>query len=427
MDSAELRSPAAAIVGSGIAGLCAGIALRRAGWNVEIFEKSSFKNEVGAAVTVPSNATRILTQWNFDFKKSRPVEHQQIRMVMAQGLETVFQASFDWHETDYGYKSWAFHRVDLHNQLREMAIGKAGAGAPVKITLATPITSLDCEKGSITTASGEVVSKDLIVVADGAHSELVETIVGRKASIQKLGRSAFRSLIPFDRLVADPDVRPFFENESTGFLCLFTLPDMRMLILYPCRGQDVMNMAFLHDTRPQDMDKDDWNSPASIEDVMEQAHGFHPSVNKILEKIDDVKVYNLSCRPPLDRYTKGKALVIGDAAHTMLPSHAQGGAMCIEDAAALEVLFSGLEGTSDIPGRCELYNKVRLPRDSVVQLLSNSGPMGHSKIVEEVRAIDPELQLPDDSAQPYDKPWGPVFLEYDAFDEARKALRATES
>lgn len=67
------------IVGAGIAGLAAAIGLRRAGHNVEIFEKSNFKREIGAAILLTPNGNRVIRRWGFDFHKARPVDFKQFR------------------------------------------------------------------------------------------------------------------------------------------------------------------------------------------------------------------------------------------------------------------------------------------------------------------------------------------------------------
>jgi salicylate hydroxylase len=67
------------IVGAGIAGLAAAIALRRAGHRVEVFEKSEFKNEIGAAIMLTPNGNRILRRWGFNFDKAGAVDTLQFR------------------------------------------------------------------------------------------------------------------------------------------------------------------------------------------------------------------------------------------------------------------------------------------------------------------------------------------------------------
>jgi salicylate hydroxylase len=65
------------IIGAGIAGLGAAIGLRRAGHDVEVFEQSQFKNEVGAAITITPNGTRVLDYWGFDHGKAGGVSSEQ--------------------------------------------------------------------------------------------------------------------------------------------------------------------------------------------------------------------------------------------------------------------------------------------------------------------------------------------------------------
>jgi salicylate hydroxylase len=158
------------IVGAGIAGLAAAIALRRANCDVQVFERSSFKNETGAAVTISPNSARVLNHWGFDSAKAQATENLQLRIKTGATLETVYQEGYGNMEERYGHKNWSFHRVDLHDGLIKLATDPdLSKGRPMKIRLATEVMGVDCSKGELTLANGEKTQKDLIVVADGAH------------------------------------------------------------------------------------------------------------------------------------------------------------------------------------------------------------------------------------------------------------------
>ena len=308
------------VVGAGIAGLGAAIALRRAGHDVEVFERSSFKNEVGAAITMTSNATRCLNRWGFDYEKARAVECAQIRMPMATDLQMIFQDSFETAEEDYGARMWFFHRVDLHSELRAMAENPDSAkGKLVEIRLGTEVADMDPEDGVLHMADGTRIQKDLLILADGQHSPFLEKITGQTLPMVKTGRSSFRALIPFDKLMADPVTRAQFHNESPGFHVAFMPPhDGKgpvFAVTYPCRDSELLNCAIVHDTRPEDAHKDDWNSPASSAELMDCLKDFNPRLKAIFEKADVVKVYTLMHHAPPDRMVNGRAVVIGDASH----------------------------------------------------------------------------------------------------------------
>jgi salicylate hydroxylase len=158
------------VVGAGIAGLAAAIALRRANCDVEVFERSSFRNEIGAAVTISPNSARVLDYWGFDSAKARATENLQLRIKVGATLDHMYRDVYGSMEEKYGHKNWSFHRVDLHEGLIKLATDvDVSKGRPAKIRLATEVTDIDCEKGEMTTANGEKVRKDLVIVADGAH------------------------------------------------------------------------------------------------------------------------------------------------------------------------------------------------------------------------------------------------------------------
>lgn len=172
MDNSKL--PQVGIIGAGIGGLSAAIALGRAGWQCEVFERSSFRNEIGAAITVTPNATRCLARWGFDFEKARPTENRQFRLMSAHDLNVFFKEEYPDLEQQFGYKSWSFHRVDLHKGLLDLAVESGDEkGLPVKIRLSCEVKRVDFENSQVVLNDGCCVEKDLIIVADGAHVSAV--------------------------------------------------------------------------------------------------------------------------------------------------------------------------------------------------------------------------------------------------------------
>lgn len=168
MDNSNI--PQVGIIGAGIGGLSAAIALRRAGWQCEVFERSSFRNEIGAAITVTPNATRCLDRWDFDFEKARPTENLQFRLMSAQDLKVFYRQDNPDLDQEFGYKEWTFHRVDLHKGLLALVVEQADEkGFPVNIRLACEVKEVDFENGKIVLSDGSCIEKDLIVVADGAR------------------------------------------------------------------------------------------------------------------------------------------------------------------------------------------------------------------------------------------------------------------
>jgi len=155
------------IIGVGIAGLAAAIALRRAGHNVEIFEKSTFKNEIGAAVTLTPNAMRVLHRWGFDAVRAGTTEKEQYRRLDAETLQVLAHYDFSNVREKFGtpgreHAFAAFHRVDLHEGLRAM-VRELG----VEVQLGREAVRVDCGEGVVRFRDGGEAKKDLLVVADG--------------------------------------------------------------------------------------------------------------------------------------------------------------------------------------------------------------------------------------------------------------------
>lgn len=314
MDSTAPSPPLnTAIVGAGIAGLCAGIALKRSDTTriVTIYEKSTFKNEIGAAITLTPNANRILDRWGFDAKAHGETDKEQVRHVDAQTLEIIHQCGFASVEPEFGHRYNAYHRVDLHRGLKTMA-----ENLGVEIQLGREVVDLDCAEGVLTFKDGTTSKHDLVVVADGIRSTLVKSVTGLDISPHKIGKSVFRGLIPMAALQSNPLIWSQFENQPSGFYTCHHAG--KMIMMYPCANDSIMNIAVFHTTRPGHEHDEGWTSPATKADVLSVLQDVHPFWRAIVEAAesdDDFKCFPIKLRAPIPRYNNGRAILIGDAAH----------------------------------------------------------------------------------------------------------------
>ncbi|KAI3343414.1 FAD/NAD(P)-binding domain-containing protein [Ustulina deusta] len=481
----------AGVVGAGVAGLSAAIALRRAGFEVQVYERSQFKNEIGAAISAPPNATAVLRRWGFDFVAAETVPNLFTRYAAAADLGAVlFESRYEDIEAVMGSPSLSFHRVDLHNGLRALATedeggvdgdtkgkrvggSQGGKGTPVAIRLGCEVRGVDCDNGVLVLADGTRVQKDLVIIADGAHSDLLADFLGRRAPPQPTGRSIYRWLVSMDEVMADPELAAQYRDKLPGFLSWSDAAERILWVNYTCRGDSVLNNAVVHDTKDdfpprgewsgdaRDNEADMlWHAPAAKETVLATLSNFHPATRRIVSMAseDGIRVHRLFKRPPLESFVRGKTAVIGDAAHVMLPTHAAGCAIAIESAGVLEVLFKDLEsqlsGSANCDGdgdgvdtekrdnatggqremdggrervvkeRLQLFDKLRIPRCNFTMLVSNAGPEGLR-----VPGLEQEIRrfyhgpLPPRNALPWSDEFREVLFHYDAFQEADQALR----
>ncbi|KAK5102707.1 hypothetical protein LTS08_003507 [Lithohypha guttulata] len=412
------------IIGAGIGGLSAALALTRAcpSSTITIFEKSQFRNETGAAIIIGPNGTRILSLWGFDFAQAGALDYVQMRRIKADTIEEDSTEQFESIEELYGARWLMFHRADLHAGLTRLVRKQSER---MHLRLGEAVEAIDPDKGTITLSNGEIVQKDLLIVADGAHSNLISTIIGRDYPVIKSPMSMYRFLQPMNSILADPQTSQFYHNQPSGFTTFYKSEVGRpglLLNTYPCRGGELLYAALLHPTKPKERDVEGWDSPASIQDILDDAKGFHPSVRAICEGATDVKVYRNMWRDPVETLVKSRAILIGDAAHLMLPTHGQGASQALEDAMALEVLFDKSTKSDDVPHRAQLFNKLRVPRVSAVQTISNKMMGSPDKMTSEVKRYY-DRPVPGPGAKTFSKEYNDFFFLYDVAEEARKILR----
>ncbi|KAF2664949.1 putative salicylate hydroxylase [Microthyrium microscopicum] len=377
------------IIGAGISGLSTAIALRRIGHNVKIYERSNLKNELGAAIHISPNASRILLSWDFDVKRARFVKAMKTYIASGNTLQKFYEGSYDHVEPTYGAAWYLSHRVDLHEELKRLATTSEGPGKPAVIIPNSKVDDYDVEAGTITLSNSEVHKADLIVAADGVHSQATKHILGSLQYPEHTGQSAFRFLIPTADIIADPETADFVKDDDGRFK-VFTGVRGNRIVWYPCRNNEEQNFAaiFHEDTSET---KEDWDASVSGEKLLEEYQDFHPAILAVFRKAKSVKKWPLLFREPLPAWYKSKLVLVGDAAHPMLPHQGQAGAQAIEDSVALGVVLNGVTKTelqndpNALAKRLELYQTIRRRRAAAMQIFSNFGQDQGDKCAEAVK------------------------------------------
>ncbi|KAM3422125.1 hypothetical protein BST61_g2496 [Cercospora zeina] len=364
------------VVGAGIGGLTAAIALREQGHDVEIFEQSRMAQETGAAIHLAPNSNGLLRRFGLYAEEFGAVECVGFINNLPNGQPRL--SVYTGHAAERWKHPWHLvHRAQLHTILKERAV-KDGA----RLTLSSRVASVDPKTATLTFEDGKTIRGDLVIGADGVHSKTRKSIPGGNLQPFDSGKSAFRFLIPTDALRSDPITAPLVEKE--GYLTMW-IGDDRRLVMYPCNSGTMMNFVAIHPSQETANDisgQEGWQELGSKERLLQVYKQFAPSVQSILEKADGstLKVWNLLDMAAVPSFINSRLAIIGDAAHPFLPHQGQGGGQAIEDAVSLATLLPTSTKVSDIPARLALYEKCRYERSHKIQEYTRIAGMDLSEL-----------------------------------------------
>lgn len=314
------------VAGAGIGGLTLGIALAQAGVTVDLHERADELREVGAAVALSANGTRLLYRLGvgeaLDAVSTQPTEliHRDGRT----GARIAAHAGAAAYRERFGAPYWGVHRVDLQQTLAAAFVAAAGAE---HLHLGHAVTGVDTEAGTLTLDDGSEVGGDVVVGADGVHSTVRDAVAGPGTGPVYSGTSAFRGLVPVEALPSLPD--PHAIQFWAG-------PDAHLLHYALGRDDDTVNF-FAVLCGPSR-----WEGgprPTREGELLDAFAGWHPAVREMLAAVPQSPRWPLLSQPSLTRWTRGRAALIGDACHAMLPHHGQGANQSIEDAVVLARLL----------------------------------------------------------------------------------------
>ncbi|KAF7374539.1 FAD/NAD(P)-binding domain-containing protein [Mycena sanguinolenta] len=349
------------VVGGGIAGLTAALALRRNGHYVQIFEASEAKTEIGAALGVSPNALLVLDHLGISKENLKGVPfHGGVFIDPESGESTVSRWPMAGDIINRAYVVIGAIYTGNSSVPRQ---AKA-EGPPVKLRFGARVTACDPENGTISLNSGEIVRADLILGADGGGHSVIRThVVGEVQKMTYSGVACFRTVFEFPER---PELRWLTEEIAGPRTFASKEGPFRMLLIYPCRDGKLLNFVGFYDDPMQDLNE--WSPKASREDIIARFQGFHPKFLSVLDlpPHSEILKWRLGVLPLLPTWIRGRAALVGDAAHASLPFLGQGAAMAIEDAGAIGCLFPAGTRPKDVPERLKAYQDIRKERGEFV-------------------------------------------------------------
>ncbi|KAI1810262.1 FAD/NAD(P)-binding domain-containing protein [Poronia punctata] len=355
------------IVGAGIGGLSAAIALRRNGHHVELYEQSRAASETGAAVHLAPNANGILRQWGL-LAETFGACGMDVIVERNPAGEPVSAIDLSLANKRWPHPWHLVHRRALHNRLKQEATDKAGPGVPVVLRTASKIVDVEAEAGIVTLENGSTAVADVIVGADGIYSRTRKVVHGSQPRLFSSGKAAFRFLIQRKVVLEDPITARLAEKDNTMYMWF---GEDRRIVMYPCNNNETLNLVLVHpDNESHAVLKDgEWDKQASLEQVLKVYRDFDPALKRMIRKIDEseLRVWQLLDMEKLPSWTKGKLALLGDAAHPFTPHQGQGAGQSIEDAVALGTVLPKGTTPADVPERLKLYEKIRYVRAHTIQ------------------------------------------------------------
>src|SRR5262245_26048515 len=320
-----------AVIGGGIGGLTAALALQKRGLDVNVYEQSAHLREVGAGIQISPNGTRILHVLGLE-DALRDVQVGPSRKEIRHWRTG---ETWTWYELGpattrrYGTPHILLHRADLHGILAE-ALARLKPNAIHLGRRCIDLIQSD-QHVEIRFETGEPLRAAFVIGADGIHSQVRECLFGPDRP-QFTGCVAWRGVAPMGRLPAH-----LSQMLSTNWL-----GPRGHILHYPIRRGELMNV--IATVERDDWQLESWTVEGTTSELANDFRAWHRDVHAIIKNIDTPFKWALMVRGPMERWSNGRITLLGDACHPTLPFLGQGGVMAIEDsyvvAACLHRYFS---------------------------------------------------------------------------------------
>ncbi len=354
----------ALVIGGGIGGLSAALALRQVGMDVQIFEAVEQVKEVGAGVTVWSNAVRALQKLGLSDALQAIGMPAKQRIVYTSRGELLSRIQVDQLAGGLGAAILVVHRAQLQAALLQ-AYGEANIELGARCVSCTQ----DQEAVRVQFADGREVEGDVLIASDGIRSMMRAQLFGDKP-LRYAGYATWRGIAALE----DENITPGVSSETWGRGSRIGLLPLNNGRMYWFVGKNMSAGEGKDDTAEQ--------KKQLLRDLF---RGWHAPIEAVIEATDPATiiradVYELE---PLQHWSKGRVTLLGDAAHAMTPNMGQGACQAIEDAV---VLGSCMKEEYDVLAALRLYEARRLKR--VERVATQSRRIGWLSQLENPLACD---------------------------------------
>jgi salicylate hydroxylase len=338
-----VRTPRVAVIGGGIGGLSAALALEQRGLEVDIYEQSSGLGEIGAGLNLSPNALKVFRALGIE------AEAREI------GFDSDYQIMRSWHSgrtisrtvrkgftERFGAPHLTVHRADLLNILSRN-LRRARVHLAARCTEVEPLAN----GARARFADGSEIEADAIVGADGLHSAVRGSLFGTDAP-RFTGCICYRGLVPRAEVPRD-----IYTPDSTMWMG----PHGHVVHYWVRRGE------FLNIVAHYDSDawtEESWTRECDRAELMQTYAQWHPSLLRLYQCGEHWYKWALYDRDPLPHWSKGHITLLGDAAHAMLPYLGQGACMAIEDGYILAAAIA--HRPDDMKAALLDYEALRRPR-----------------------------------------------------------------
>lgn len=338
-----------AVIGGGIGGLTAALALHKAGIEVSVYEAAPELKEIGAGVALHPNAMRVLRALGLEdgVRKAAGTSDWAVTRHGITG-RVISRTSRNQQAELYGINGATVHRADLLDVL-------AAALDPGMVTLGKRCQSVT-ENGGAAAArftDGTEIEADVIVGADGIHSAVRGSLFGPDDP-RFTGKICYRSVVPAAAVTGQA---PDAANAQW-------LGPHGTVVLYPLRGEELINVVAHYDD--ENYRHESWIAECDRAEVLERYRDWHQSLLRVFAAGTTWYKWALYDRDPIPRWTQGRVTLLGDAAHSMLPYLGQGACQAIEDGAVLATALTA--EAADPAAALARYERARRPRASRVVL-----------------------------------------------------------
>ena len=338
------RTLRVAIIGGGIGGLTAAVALRRRGVEALVFEQASALGDIGAGIQLGPNAVKTYRALGME------------EAIAAIGFESEYQTIRSWRSgriisrqrrkdvlrERFGAPHYTLHRADLLEVLgravppQNLHLGARCIG--IELTERTAVARF---------SDGRAVEADLVVGADGIHSVVRTTLFGVEAP-RFTGCVCWRGLVPIELVPKD-----IVTEDGTAWW-----GPHGHIVHYLVRRGELVNFVAHYDSDA--WTEESWTRECDRAELLETYAKWNPALLRLIACGERYFRWALYDREPLDRWSRGRATLLGDSAHAMLPYLAQGACMAVEDG---YVLAEALAHSPDnVEAALARYEALRIPR-----------------------------------------------------------------